>query len=326
VQFSSSALKLEGNLEGNMDGRRYPPAAEIAGSWPVYRTQLGSAYCADGLSILRALPDESVDLVLTSPPFALARPKDYGNVGESEYAEWFLPYAEQTYRVLKKTGSFVLDLGSAWLPGRPFKSIYQYKVLAAVCEMTPNPFYLAQDFFWYNESKLPSPANWVNIHRVRVKDAVNNIWWLVKSDEAEANNRRVLREYRTGMRRILATGNYNRGRRPSGHTVGEHFTVDNGGSIPPNLITTSNTSSADPYLDLCRNYGYQPHPARFNSAIPDFFIRFLTQPQYLVVDPFAGSNMTGYIAEGLQRRWLSVDLNEEYVMSSKLRFPLLFVE
>lgn len=293
---------------------------------PVYWTDLGAAYCCDSLALLATLPTESVDLILTSPPFALARPKEYGNVAEDLYVSWFLPYAREFYRVLRPSGSVVLDLGAAWLPGRPLKSIYQYKLLVALCELSKDPFYLAQDFFWYNEAKLPSPANWVNVHRVRVKDSVNTVWWLVKGDDAEADNRRVLREYKAGMRRLLATGHYNRGMRPSGHNIGEHFLTDNGGAIPPNILITSNTGSTDPYLDLCRNYGFQPHPARFHRAIPDFFIRFLTQPGYLVMDPFAGSNMTGYVAEGLQRRWLSVDANREYVDGSKLRFPLLFVK
>jgi site-specific DNA-methyltransferase (cytosine-N4-specific) len=86
------------------------------------------------------------------------------------------------------------------------------------------------------------------------------------------------------------------------------------------MIEAPNTHSQDRYLRRCREAGLQIHPARFPPALPDFFIRFLTLPGELVVDPFAGSNMTGYLAEKLGRRWLSIEVNAEYVSGSRLRF------
>ncbi len=183
-----------------------------------------------------------------------------------------------------------------------------------------NRFELAQDFFWYNDAKLPTPANWVNIKRIRVKDAVNTIWWLVKTADAYSDNRNVLERYKDGMQKLLATQQYNRGDRPSGHKISDRFTNDNGGSIPSNLLKASNTNSADSYLELCRNYNLSPHPARFPSTIPRFFISFLSKPNDLILDPFAGSNVTGRVAEGMQRRWIAIDRDFDYVRGSQLRF------
>jgi site-specific DNA-methyltransferase (cytosine-N4-specific) len=282
---------------------------------PAYTTEWGRAYHADALDVLRELPAGSVALVLTSPPFALRRRKAYGNVAAPEYVEWFLPFAEQIHRVLRPDGSFVLDLGGAWNPGSGTRSLYQYELILRLCRL----FHLAQEFYWYNPSKLPTPAEWVTIRRTRVKDAVTTLWWLSKSETPQADNRRVLRPYSRSMRRLLRDG-YQTARRPSQHDISPHFRRDNGGAIPPNLLEIPNTRSNDEYFRRCRAAGLPIHPARFAAAVPEFFIRFLTQPRQLVLDPFAGSNMTGHVAERLQRSWVSVEINGDYVRGSQLRF------
>jgi site-specific DNA-methyltransferase (cytosine-N4-specific) len=282
---------------------------------PAYVTSLGSAYHADALDVLRQLPDDSVSLVLTSPPFALRRRKAYGNVEPSEYVEWFWPFAEEIYRVLRPDGSFVFDLGGAWNRGTGTRSLYQYELILRLCRL----FHLAQEFYWYNPSKLPTPAEWVTIRRTRVKDAVNTLWWLSKTETPAADNRRVLRPYSRSMRRLLRDG-YQTARRPSQHDISPHFRRDNGGAIPPNLLQVPNTRSSDTYFRRCREAGLPIHPARFPEPVPEFFVRFLTEPGQLVVDPFAGSNVTGHVAERLGRRWFSVEINADYVAGSRLRF------
>jgi site-specific DNA-methyltransferase (cytosine-N4-specific) len=257
-----------------------------------------------------------VSLVLTSPPFALRRQKEYGNVAAAEYVDWFWPFAEQIHRILKPDGSFVLELGGAWNRGSGTRSLYQYELLLRLARL----FHLAQDFYWYNPSRLPTPAEWVTIRRTRVKDAVNVIWWLSKTESPQADNRRVLRPYSRSMRRLLKDG-YKAARRPSQHDIGPHFQKDNGGAIPPNLLIIPNTRSNDDYLHRCREAGLSIHPARFPPPLPEFFIRFLTQPRQLVLDPFAGSNVTGQVAEQLGRAWISVEIDGDYVASSQVRFP-----
>jgi DNA modification methylase len=282
---------------------------------PSYRTALGQSIEGDALDVLRRLPSNSVSLVLTSPPFALRRRKAYGNVEASEYVEWFWPFAVEIHRVLDKEGSFVLELGGTWNRGRGTRSLYQYELLLRLCKM----FHLAQEFYWFNPSKMPTPAEWVTIRRTRVKDAVTPLWWLSKTDSPRADNRRVLRPYSRSMRRLLRDG-YQTAKRPSQHDISPHFRRDNGGAIPPNLLQVPNTRSSDEYFRRCRAAGLPIHPARFPAGVPEFFVRFLTEPGELVLDPFAGSNTTGHVAEQLERRWLSIEINADYVAGSRLRF------
>jgi site-specific DNA-methyltransferase (cytosine-N4-specific) len=282
---------------------------------PAYTTRLGRAYHGDALDVLRRLPAESVALVMTSPPFALRRQKAYGNVAAVEYVEWFWPFAREIHRVLRPDGSLVFDLGGAWNPGSGTRSLYQYQLVLRLCEI----FYLAQEFYWYNPSRLPTPAEWVTIRRTRVKDAVNMLWWLSKTTEPQADNRRVLKPYSRSMKRLLRDG-YDPAMRPSQHEIGPHFQRDNGGAIPPNLLEIPNTRSNDDYLRSCRAAGLPIHPARFPPGVPEFFVRFLTQPGQTVLDPFAGSNVTGQVSEAQGRRWIAVEINGDYVAGSMLRF------
>lgn len=282
---------------------------------PAYTTRLGRAFQGDALDVLTHLPDESVSLVFTSPPFALRRQKAYGNVTADEYIQWFWPIVEQIQRVLKKDGSFVMELGGAWNRGSGTRSLFPYELLLKLGKI----FYLAQDFYWYNPSRLPTPAEWVTIRRTRVKEAVTHIWWLSKTTEPQADNRRVLVPYSKSMKRLLKDG-YQPAMRPSQHEIGPHFQKDNGGAIPPNVLTVPNTRSHDDYLFKCRAAGLPIHPARFPRELPEFFIRFLTREDDTVLDPFAGSNVTGQVAESLARRWTSIEINADYVAGSKLRF------
>lgn len=288
---------------------------------PYYHTHIGQAFCADALSALGSIPDRSVDLVITSPPFALRRKKSYGNVRPEEYSDWFWPFAKEVYRVLKPKASFVLDIGGSWNSRQPTRTLYHYELLLRLCRPR-GPFYLAQEFYWFNPARIPGPAQWVTVKRVRVKDAVNPIWWLAKSTSPRASNRRVLKPYSASMERLISAG-YNSGRRPSGHVVSSKWGKRQRGAIPPNLITAANTRSFDKYLEGCRTHKLQIHPARFVRAVPEFFIKFLTRPGDLVVDPFAGSNVVGEVAEYSKRRWLSAEINEEYVVGSAFRFDTI---
>jgi site-specific DNA-methyltransferase (cytosine-N4-specific) len=180
-------------------------------------------------------------------------------------------------------------------------------------------FHLAQECFWYNPAKLPSPAEWVNVRRVRVKDSVEYIFWLSKHPMPKADNRNVLSEYSPDMKRLLMRG-YRAKERPSGHKITHKFQEDKGGSIPSNVIERGNNESNSEYIRRCMDEGLKPHPARFPSALPEFFIKLLTGPGDIVLDPFAGSNTTGAVAERLKRRWLACEVEPRYVDTSRLRF------
>jgi len=282
-----------------------------------YKTALGEMHCVDSLRFMQTLPSDSVDLVMTSPPYALHFKKEYGNVDQAKYVEWLMPFAHEIKRILKPTGSFVLNVGGSWEPGRPTRSLYVYRLLLALCDEAG--FDLAQEFFWFNPAKMPAPAEWVNVRRIRVKDSVEYIFWLVKDPFAQADNRRVLNAYSKDMERLIKKG-IKAATRPSGHAIKPSFAVDQGGSIPSNLIECGNNESNSQYIRESKRLGRQIHPARYPAELPRFFIEFLTEPAGLVLDPFAGSNTTGAVAESLGRRWLSLELKLDYAEDSQLRF------
>jgi len=286
----------------------------------VYRTQHGVQLCADSREVLKALPEASVDLILTSPPFALLRQKAYGNEDQAEYVAWLADFGAAVHRVLKPTGSFVLDLGGAYQRGKPVRSLYNFRVLLDFCDRLG--YYLAQEFFWYNPAKLPSPIEWVNKRKIRAKDSVNTVWWLSKSEAPKANVKNVLVPYSARMKKLLADSQsfYTPKKRPSGHDISGGFACDNGGAIPSNLLEFPNTESNSLYLRACKTIGADAHPARFPEKLPAFFIRFLTDPDDVVLDIFAGSNTTGAAAQNLGRKWLSFEIDGAFVRSSALRF------
>jgi len=271
----------------------------------------------DSRELLKFVMDDSVNLILTSPPFALTRKKEYGNKSSEEYVDWFLGFAPGFKRVLTPDGSLVVDLGGAYLPSHPVRSIYQYELLVRLCR--EHGFHLAQEFFHYNPSRLPAPAEWVNVRRIRVKDSVNVVWWLSKTESPKADNRKVLKPYSESMEQLLKNG-YKAKLRPSGHDISGNFNKQNGGAIPPNLLEIANTESNSQYLRRCAETGAKPHPARFPANFAEFFVKFLTDEGDLILDPFAGSNTTGFVAESLRRDWIAFEIRRDYLEASKLRF------
>lgn len=288
----------------------------------LYMTRLGKAYIGDSLQLLDMLPDNIVSLVITSPPFALQREKEYGNESQENYVEWLSEFARKIIRVLSNDGSFVLDLGGAYEKGRPTRSLYNYKILIKFCEEIG--FHLAEEFFWFNPSKLPSPTEWVNKRKIRVKDAVNTVWWFSKTKYPKADVRKVVVPYSERMKLLLKNSEkyYTPKTRPSGHNISSGFGKPNGngGAIPSNLLQIPNSESNSKYLRYCKTTGAKGHPARFPRQLPEFFIKFLTDPGDLIVDIFAGSNTTGEAAEELGRKWIAFEKDREYLAASAFRF------
>lgn len=294
---------------------------------PYYSTRYGAAYLGDSLEVLKALPGDSVNAVVTSPPYALHFQKEYGNVTKDNYVEWFVPFASEVLRVLTADGSFVLNIGGSYNKGTPTRSLYHFKLLLTLVEELG--FHLAQECFWYNPAKMPMPAEWVTVRRIRLRDSVEYVWWLSKTPWPKANNRHVLRPYSKDMQRLNAKG-IQPTTRPSGHNINTSFSqVQAGGSIPSNvmeddvpadMLKLGNNSSNDAYIEQCKQARVKPHPARFPIALPEFFIKMLTDPGDLVFDPFGGSMVTGAACEALGRRWIGVELVEDYLIGSRFRF------
>jgi site-specific DNA-methyltransferase (cytosine-N4-specific) len=286
----------------------------------LYATRLGRAVVSPSEDYLPALEEESVDLVVTSPPFALLRQKAYGNHDQDAYVDWLTAFGPLVRRVLKPTGSFVLDLGGAYQRGVPVRSLYNFRVLLKLCDDCG--FHLAEEFFWHNPAKLPSPIEWVNKRKIRAKDSVNTIWWMSKSEFPKADITKVLVPYSDRMKKLIADPKrfYRAKDRPSGHDISEGFGKDNGGALPSNLLQFPNTESNSAHIRLCKEHGYSPHPARFPKTLPSFFIKMLTDPGDVVVDIFGGSNTTGEAAEQLGRRWIYVESDRDYAIASAFRF------
>jgi DNA modification methylase len=282
-----------------------------------HKTKYGSILLGDSLDYLADQKPQTLDLIVTSPPFGLVRKKDYGNVESHEYIDWFRPFGKEFARVLKPSGSLVIDIGGAWIPGQPTRSLYHFELAIMLCRELG--LYLAQEFFWWNPSKLPSPAEWVTVRRVRVKDAVNVVWWFSLTPWPKASNRRVLAPYSDAMKGLLKNG-YRAKLRPSGHDISDKFSKNNGAAIPPNLLAIPNTESNSYYLRYCEKKGLKPHPARFPAALPEFFIRMLTNEGDTVLDPFAGSCVTGEVCERLRRKWTCIEMREEYLRGALSRF------
>ncbi len=288
-----------------------------------FRTRLGSLYvgrCEELIkdrAISRYLG--KVQLIFTSPPFPLNRKKAYGNRTGKEYLEWIQSLAPSLRDFLTPDGSIVIEMGNAWEKGRPVQSTLPTETLLEF--QKKGNLNLCQEFTYYNSARLPSPIQWVNVERIRVKDATTKIWWMAPSERPKASNRNVLKEYSHAQKELIRKRRYNAGKRPSEYNIGAtSFAVDNGGAIPPNLIEIANTTSSGPYQTFCRDSGIPLHPARMPVALAEFFIKFLTDEGDIVFDPFGGSNTTGWAAEQLKRRWITMEFSKEYAAASIARF------
>jgi site-specific DNA-methyltransferase (cytosine-N4-specific) len=286
----------------------------------LYKTNLGKSFCGDSLELIPQLDDESIDLVMTSPPFALLRKKEYGNKEQNEYVEWLAKFGELIFPKLKKEGSLVIDLGGAYRKGVPVRSLYNFRVLIHFCDILG--YHLAEEFYWFNPSKLPSPIEWVNKQKIRTKDSVNTVWWFSKSEFPKANVKNILIPYSDRMKKLIENPDkfYKAKKRPSGHDIGNNFGNDNGGAIPSNLLQISNSESNSKYLSFAKRIAVNTHPARFPAKLPEFFINFLTNEGDVVLDIFAGSNTTGEMAELLGRRWIAFESDIKYQATSIFRF------
>jgi site-specific DNA-methyltransferase (cytosine-N4-specific) len=303
-----------------------------------YRTPFGAACLTDSLAALKQLPDKSINLIVTSPPYALQFKKEYGNVHKDDYVEWFLTFAREMYRVLADDGSFVLNIGGSYNKGSPTRSLYHYKLMIALVDEVG--FHLAQECFWYNPAKMPMPAEWVTVRKIRVKDSVEYVWWFSKTAWPKASNQKVLKEtFSADMHRLNKRG-LKETTRPGGYKINSSWSkMNTKGAIPSNFIQSDlflgepvepeppksvlimgNNAANDAYTLRCKEAGLKVHPARFPKALPEFFIKMLTDTGDIVLDIFAGSNTTGAVAEELQRRWIAFENIEEYIKASRFRF------
>lgn len=309
----------------------------------LYKTNYGKLLIGDSVEIskkyLNKYYKNKFNLIITSPPFPLNNKKCYGNLQGEEYYNWFRNLAPIFSNLLADNGSLVIEIGNSWEPNRPIQSLLHLECLLGLVKHPDAGLRLIQEFICYNPSRLPSPAQWVTVNRIRTVDSYTHVWWIAKSDYPKANNAKVLRPYSKSMQKLLKTKKFNAGKRPSEHVISPNaFTKDNGGSIahnlfeiepidnkrdvrlPHNILSFSNTISNDFYLTTCKQRGIIPHPARMYGGLINFFLEFLTDEGDLILDPFAGSNTSGYCAEKNKRNWISIEADEKYANESVHRF------
>jgi len=276
------------------------PAGQMA-----HETGFGSLQIGDCLAILRQLADESVDLVITSPPYdRQGKYRDGQGYERGWYEDFFLKVTGEIYRVLQPRGNFVLNYRSKRHGSE--RGLLQYELVFWLREQG---FLFAEDFVWGKPSPPPGRFNRF------LKDAVEYCFQFAKTPEWQFYPENVLQPARWDKtdreRRKRLKHNYERVNEPSGH--GRRRVQAGPDWVRPSTL-----------LAFEAEFGPNPtqHPARFPIAIPDFFIRLMTEPGQLVVDPFAGTCTTAVAAERLRRRWLMAELDPEYasILPERLEF------
>ncbi len=287
----------------------------------IFESANGTALWATAEAAAGVIADSSINLIFSSPPYALNRPKQYGNMVGSEYVNWIVNLGREWKRTLVDDGSLVLNFGHAWVPGQPCQSEYQERILLAFLDELK--LSLCQRITWFNPCKL-GVTPWVTQQRIRLTTADESVLWFGKSPRPYASTRGLLRPYSEEHLKRMAAGKVSRQGAPSGRWAGKHSEgsnkfVDRGGSIPKSVLVAANSSSNDAYISGCKNVGLSIHGARMPEALADMIINLTTREGDVVWDPFMGSNMVGATAEKLGRRWIGNDISLTYAAGSALR-------
>lgn len=276
-------------------------------------------------AVMKTMPESSIDLVLTSPPYADQR--DYGNTNSSilpdEYVDWFLPKAIQIHKLLKEDGSFVLNINDKVVDG--FQHLYVFELVVALCKQVG--FHLVRDYIWHNPATPPNVYSRGGYGRT--KKSHEYCFWFSKSENWMFDLDPIRKPYSKDMQKYLdgkGKGDRNQNIRPSTHNFNcEKVWTNNGGSDPGSVIEIANTSSNDMFIKLCREKGIA-HPARFPEKLAEFFILSGSEENDVILDPFSGSGTTAAVAIKNNRRWIGIDANADYCELASARIEQELVE
>lgn len=261
--------------------------------------------------VMRKFPAKSVDLVLTSPPYADQR--NYGtensSISPDDYIKWFAPKARQIFRVLKENGSFILNINDKVVDG--YQHLYVFELVIYLCKRVG--FHLVRDYIWYNPATPPNVFSRGGFGRT--KKSHEYCFWFSKGPEWTFNLDPIRKPYGKDMQKFLqgkGKGDRTANIRPSTHNFNcEKVWADNGGSDPGTVIELGNTNSNDVFSKLCKERDIT-HPARFPEKLAEFFILAGTEEDALVLDPFSGSGTTAVSAAKNGRRWIGIDANSDF--------------
>ncbi|UDM18957.1 site-specific DNA-methyltransferase [Vogesella sp. XCS3] len=290
-----------------------------------FSTDLGVAVWGACRDVFGGL-EQQIALCVTSPPYPLRIPRAYGNPSESEYTDFICRSFEPIIKNLMPGASVCINLSNdIFLPGVPARSLYLERLTIALCDRFG--LYKMDMIPWVNLSKPPAPIAWASKKRVQLNTGYEPVLWLTNDPhKVRSNNRRVLEEHSERHKALLARG-------------GEQRTAEYGdgayklrpgsfggmteGRIPKNVLMRGHVCrDGAQYKEDAERLGLPSHGAAFPLAIPDFLIRFLSEPEDLVVDPFGGTIKVGMAAERLGRRWMVSEWILQYIRASAERFRI----
>lgn len=251
-------------------------------------------YLGDCLEVLKELPDNCVDLIFTSPPYADQRKNTYGGIHTDDYVAWFLPRSEQFLRVLKPSGTFVLNIKEKVANGE--RSIY---VLELILEMRKQGWFWTEEFIWHKKNSYP--GKWPN----RFRDAWERLLQFNKNKKFSMYQESVMvpmGDWAKSRLRKLSLTDQIRDNSKVGSGFGKNISnwVDRDMAYPSNV------------LHLATECSNKSHSAAFPEELPEWFIKLFTQSGDVVLDPFMGSGTTIQVANRMGRHSIGVDIMEEY--------------
>ncbi|HLA36791.1 MAG TPA: site-specific DNA-methyltransferase [Rhodocyclaceae bacterium] len=259
-------------------------------------------HLGDSREQLRLLPDNSIDLIVTSPPYADQRKSTYGGVSHNEYVDWFLPISEQLLRVLKPTGTFVLNIKEKVVEGE--RSVY---VMELILEMRKQGWLWTEEFIWHKKNCYP--GKWPN----RFRDAWERL--------LQFNKNRKFHMYQDEV--MVPMGDWANSRlKKLSETdkVRDNSKVGSGfGKNISNWLTRDKAYPTN-VLHLATECGNKNHSAAFPEELPEWFIKLFTKEWDTVLDPFMGSGTTLTVANRMRRHSIGVDIVPEYCEMVRRKF------
>ncbi|VEI54361.1 DNA-methyltransferase [Capnocytophaga sputigena] len=253
----------------------------------------------DSAEVLKTLPDNSIDLIVTSPPYADQRKSTYGGISPDKYVEWFLPISEQLLRVLKPSGTFVLNIKEKVVEGE--RSTY---VMELILAMRKQGWLWTEEFIWHKKNSYP--GKWPN----RFRDAWERLLQFNKSKKFAMYQEEVMvpmGDWAKSRLKNLSDTDKRRDNSKVGSGFGKNISnwIDREKAYPTNV------------LHLATECNNKKHSAAFPEELPEWFIKLFTKEGDMVLDPFAGSGTTLFVAERMGRSAIGIEIMEDYYQMIK---------
>ena len=260
----------------------------------------------DSAEVLKTLPDNSIDLIVTSPPYADQRKSTYGGISPDKYVEWFLPISEQLLRVLKPSGTFVLNIKEKVVEGE--RSTY---VMELILAMRKQGWLWTEEFIWHKKNSYP--GKWPN----RFRDAWERLLQFNKSKKFAMYQEEVMvpmGDWAKSRLKNLSDTDKRRDNSKVGSGFGKNISnwIDREKAYPTNV------------LHLATECNNKKHSAAFPEELPEWFIKLFTKEGDMVLDPFAGSGTTLFVAERMGRNAIGIEIIEEYYKMVKDQLEELY--